>query len=413
MFDLDKWQEIFATIRQNKLRTFLTALGVFWGVFMLVFLMGSGQGLQNGVTSQFGLKTKNALFVWSNRTSLPYKGLPPGRYNQLTSDDVIAIRSEIDHIQYMAPRMWVPSGEITHGDNSAAFDVRGELPDLFHIEAMEMYKGRFINPKDESDRRKVCVIGHRVREVLFEPEEEVIGNSLEIRGTQYKIVGIFKSLQSGEDASEEEQTIYIPLSTAQQITNRHNEINWFVCTVEDDYDAAIVDVQVKELLKKRHRIHPDDPQGIRSDNVAEEFAEVMGLFFGIKFIVWVVGIGSLMAGVIGVGNIMLIIVKERTKEIGIRKAMGATPFSIISMILTESVFITTLAGYFGLIAGMGVILLMNLAVGEGGDFFANPEIDISVGLIAILVLVVSGALTGLIPAMQAANVNPVVALKDE
>lgn len=413
MFDLDKWQEIFATIRKNKLRTLLTALGVFWGVFMLVFLMGAGQGLQNGVMTQFGFKIKNSLFVWTNRTTLPYKGLPPGRYNQLTSDDVKAIREEIKEINYIAPRMWVPSGEITRRNNSAAFDVRGELEDIYHIMAMEMWKGRFLNALDEKERRKVAVIGHRVKEILFEKEESAIGGFINIRGTQYKVIGIFKSLENGEDAIDEEQTIYIPLSTAQQVTNRHNEVNWFVCAVKDEYDAAAVDVKVKNLLKKRHRIHPDDPQGVGSDNVAEEFAEVMGLFTGIKIIVWIVGIGSLMAGVIGVGNIMLIIVKERTKEIGIRKAMGATPFSIVSMILTESVFITTLAGYFGLIFGMGIILLMNVAAGEGGDFFANPEIDISVGLGAVVILVVSGAITGLIPAMQAANVNPVVALKDE
>ena len=413
MFDLDKWQEIFGTIRKNKLRTFLTALGVFWGVFMLIFLMGSGKGLENGVKTQFGIKIKNSLFVWTQRTTLPFKGMPPGRFNQLTSDDVTAIRDEIKEIRYIAPRMWVPSGEISRGDNSAAFDVRGELKDVYHIQAMEMWKGRFLNDLDEKEKRKIAVIGHRVKEVLFEEDEEVIGNYIRIRGTQYKIVGIFKSLQKGEDATDEEQTIYIPLSTAQQITNRHNEINWFVCAVKDEYNAAVVDVKVKNLLKKRHRIHPDDPQGVRSNNVAEEFAEVMGLFTGISIIVWIVGIGSLMAGVIGVGNIMLIIVKERTKEIGIRKAMGATPRSIVSMILLESVFITTLAGYFGLIAGMGIILLMNVAIGEGGEFFANPEIDISVGLGALVILVISGAITGLIPAMQAANVNPVVALKDE
>ncbi len=413
MFDFDKWQEIFGTIRKNKLRTILTALGVFWGVFMLVFLMGAGKGLENGVMTQFGIRIKNSLFVWTNRTSLPYKGLPPGRFNQLTSDDVKAIREEIKEISYIAPRMWVPSGEITHGNNSAAFDVRGELEDIYHIMAMEMWKGRFLNQFDEENRRKVAVIGDRVREVLFEKDEEVIGNSINIRGTQYKVIGIFKSLQKGEDASEEEQTIFIPLSTAQQVTNRHNEINWFVCAVKDEYNAAVIDEKVKRLLKKRHRIHPDDPQGVGSDNIAEEFAEVMGLFTGISLIVWIVGIGSLMAGVIGVGNIMLIIVKERTKEIGIRKALGATPYSIISMILTESVFITTLAGYFGLIAGMGIILLMNAAIGEGGEFFANPEIDVSVGLGAIIILVISGAVTGLIPAIQASNVNPVIALKDE
>jgi putative ABC transport system permease protein len=413
MFDYDKWQEIFGTIRKNKLRTFLTALGVFWGVFMLVFLMGMGKGLENGVTGQFSMKIKNSLFVWTQRTTIPYKGMPPGRYNQLTTDDVIAIRNEIKEVNYIAPRVFVPSGEITHGNNSAAFDIRGELEDVYHIMSMEMAEGRFLNELDEQNRRKIAVIGERIKEVLFEPEEEAIGNFIKIRGTQYKVVGVFKSLAKGEDASEEEQTIYIPLSTAQQITNRHNEINWFVCTVKDEYDAAVIDIKVKDLLKKRHRIHPDDPQGVRSNNVAEEFGEVMGLFTGISIIVWIVGIGSLMAGVIGVGNIMLIIVKERTKEIGIRKALGATPFSIISMILMESVFITTLAGYFGLLLGMGIIVSLNVLIGEGGDFFANPEIDISVGIGALIILVISGAITGLIPAMQAANVNPVEALKDE
>ncbi|MFT5765949.1 MAG: putative ABC transport system permease protein [Saprospiraceae bacterium] len=413
MFDYDKWQEIFGTIRKNKLRTFLTALGVFWGVFMLVFLMGMGKGLENGVTGQFSMKIKNSLFVWTQRTTIPYKGMPPGRYNQLTTDDVIAIRNEIKEVNYIAPRVFVPSGEITHGNNSAAFDIRGELEDVYHIMSMEMAEGRFLNELDEQNRRKIAVIGERIKEVLFEPEEEAIGNFIKIRGTQYKVVGVFKSLAKGEDASEEEQTIYIPLSTAQQITNRHNEINWFVCTVKDEYDAAVIDIKVKDLLKKRHRIHPDDPQGVRSNNVAEEFGEVMGLFTGISIIVWIVGIGSLMAGVIGVGNIMLIIVKERTKEIGIRKALGATPFSIISMILMESVFITTLAGYFGLLLGMGIIVSINVLIGEGGDFFANPEIDISVGIGALIILVISGAITGLIPAMQAANVNPVEALKDE
>lgn len=413
MFDLDKWQEIFGTIRKNKLRTFLTALGVFWGVFMLVFLMGSGKGLENGVMTQFGLKITNALFVWTQPTAKPYKGLPPGRRVQLNINDVRAISNEVEGVEYMAPRMWVSSGEIVHGDNKAAFDVRGEEPDIYHIEAMEIAEGRFLNKLDLRERRKVAVIGNRVKEVLFEDDEVAIGNYLRIRGTDYLVIGIFESLQNGEDAADEEQTIYIPLTTAQQITNRHNEISWFVCTVDKAYSTAAVESEVKALIRKRHKIHPEDQQGVRSDNIEEEFKEVQGLFTGIRVIVWIVGIGSLLAGVIGVGNIMLIIVKERTKEIGIRKALGATPGSIVSMILLESVFITTIAGYFGLLVSSGIIILMNVAVGEGGEFFANPEIDMGVGLGALGILVVSGALTGLIPALQAVNVNPVVALKDE
>ncbi len=415
MFDFDKWQEIFDTIKKHKLRTFLTALGVFWGIFMLVFLMGSGKGLENGVMGQFGTHATNALYVWTQRTTMPYKGLPAGRYNQLTIDDIQAIEDNFPQVEYIAPRMFVPSGEIVHGNNSAAFDVRGERPDLQHIEAMYIDEGRFINEFDLKDRRKIAVIGNRVREVLFEGEKDqnAIGKYLRINGTDYLVVGIFKSSRKGEDGVDDEQTIYIPLTTAQQVTNRHNEINWFVCTINKNFRVDPIDEGIKSLLRKRHRIHPDDRQGVRSDNIEEEFREINGLFFGIRLIVWIVGIGSLLAGVIGVGNIMLIIVKERTKEIGIRKAMGATPSSIVSMILLESVFITTMAGYFGLLVSTGLILLMNTAVGEGSDFFANPEVDMAVGLGALVILVISGALTGLIPALQASRVNPVIALKDE
>ncbi len=415
MFDFDKWQEIFSTIQKHKLRTFLTALGVFWGIFMLVFLMGSGKGLENGVMGQFGTHATNALYVWTQRTTMPYKGLPPGRYNQLTTDDIQAIKDNFSQVEYIAPRLFVPAGEIVRGKNSAAFDVRGERPDLLHIEAMIIADGRFINDFDLKKRRKVAVIGNRVREVLFEGEEDqnAIGDYITINGIDYLIVGIFKSSRKGEDAIDDEQTIYIPLTTAQQISNRHNEINWFVCTIDENFRIGAIDEGIKSLLKKRHKIHPDDQQGVRSDNIEEEFREINGLFFGIRLIVWIVGIGSLLAGVIGVGNIMLIIVKERTREIGIRKALGATPGSIVSMILLESVFITTMAGYLGLMVSTGLILLMNVIVGEGGQFFANPEVDMTVGLGALVILVFSGALTGLIPALQAARVNPVDALKDE
>ena len=415
MFDFDKWQEIFNTIKKHKLRTFLTALGVFWGIFMLVFLMGSGKGLENGVVGQFGSHATNALYVWTQRTTMPYKGLPPGRRNQLTIDDIQAIEDNFSQIEYIAPRLFVSAGEIVHGKNSAAFDVRGERPDLLHIEAMVMHKGRFINEFDLKKRRKIAVIGNRVREVLFEGEknQNAIGDYITINGTDYLVVGIFKSSRKGENGVDDEQTIYIPLTTAQQISNRHNEINWFVCTIDKNYRIGPIDEGIKSLLKKRHKIHPDDQQGVRSDNIEEEFREINGLFFGIRLIVWIVGIGSLLAGVIGVGNIMLIIVKERTKEIGIRKALGATPGSIVSMILLESVFITTMSGYLGLMVSTGLILLMNMAVGEGTEFFANPEVDMTVGLGALIILIISGALAGLIPALQAARVNPVNALKDE
>ena len=414
MFDRDKWQEIFDTIRKHKTRTFLTALGVFWGIFMLVFLMGSGKGLENGVMGSFGDRASNCLYVWTQRTSMPYAGLQPGRYPRLTENDIAAIDQHFGNdIEYIAPRMWVTSGEIVRNENSGAFDVRGETPDLIHLEPFDVVKGRFINQLDLVQRRKVIIIGERVEEVLFDDDEEAIGDYLTINGAEYLIVGVFGSNALGGGDDDDVQSIFMPLTTAQQVTNQPGRIGWFVCSMYSDVDVTVVQEPLLALLRERHKVHPEDKQGIRSFNLAQEYREIMGLFTGISLITWVVGIGSLLAGIIGVGNIMLIVVKERTKEIGIRKAMGATPGSIVGLILLESVFITTVAGYFGLLLSTSIIVLMNKAVGEGGEFFANPQVDITVGLGALLILIIAGALTGLMPALQAARVNPVVALKDE
>ncbi len=414
MFDYDKWQEIFDSIRKHKTRAVLTALGVFWGIFMLVFLMGSGKGMENGVMTNFGNRATNALYVWTQNTTKPYAGFQAGRRIYLTEDDIQAILSNFgDKIQYMAPRIYITTGEISRNNKSGSFSVRGEAPDFIHIEPFKITSGRFINELDLRDRRKVIVIGGYVRDLLFTEDEQVIGNYLNVAGIEYKIVGVCESDRGGQNRSDDEQTIFMPLTTAQQVANMVGRIGWFVCAMKPDVKVSEVQDPLKALLRTRHKIDPEDDQGIRSFNLEEEYAEVQGLFFGIKLIIWVVGIGSLLAGVIGVGNIMLIIVKERTKEIGIRKSMGATPGSIVSMILLESVFITTFAGYLGLLSSTGLILLLNKLVGEGGEFFANPEIDFNVGITALLILVISGALTGLVPALQAAKVNPVIALKDE
>ncbi len=415
MFDYDKWQEIFNTIKQNKLRTFLTAFGVFWGILMLLILMGAGTGLQNGVFALFGSHARNALYVWSQRTTMPYMGLPVGRVSRFTNDDIQAIKDELpNEIEYMSPRLFVPAGEIIHGDKNGGFDVRGDTPDLLNIDALRLVEGRYLNQRDLDERRKVAVIGKKVRTQLYEEDEEVIGSYLRIKGTEYLVIGVINSDRNDEDdADEDEKTIIIPLSTAQQITNRPNRIGWFVCTIDKKYSVAEAEDKILALLKKRHKVHPDDPRALGSDNIEQEVAEIMTLFKGIKFIVWFVGIGSLLFGIIGVGNIMLIIVKDRTKEIGIRKAMGATPRSIISLILLESVFITTIAGYLGLVQGIAIVYAMKLAAGSDTNMFQNPEINLGVGIGATLILIIAGALTGLVPAIQAANINPVDALKDE
>ena len=415
MFDIDKWQEIFLTIRKHKLRTFLTALGVFWGIFMLVLLRGAGKGLENGIMGMFGSIAKNSMFVGTNKTSKPYKGLLPGRYLQLKMSDMEAIENNFgSQVQYLSPQMWMPSGEVRRGEKKGAYDMKGESPDYFKINPMLMLEGRFINKFDMKEKRKVVVIGKRVQEVLFEKDEKAVGKYIKFQGNDYRVIGVFKSERRGENSAEDEEQLFLPLTTVQKMRNRPNQVSMFSCSMMPNVSATSLEPKILALLRERHRVSPDDDQAFWSNNLEEEFGEVMGLFKGIAFIVWFVGIGSLMAGVIGVGNIMLILVKERTKEIGIRKALGATPSSIVSMVLMESIFITTIAGYLGLIFSTGLIILMAQAVGDGGDgYYANPEVDLHVGVISLIILVIAGALTGLIPAMQAANINPVQALKDE
>jgi len=417
MFDYDKWQEIFNTISKNKLRTFLTALGVFWGIFMLVVLMGAGTGFQNGVLAMFGGHAKNSMYVWTNPTTMPYDGLQSGRYNPITNEDIKAIENDLEDIlEYMSPRLYVPSGEVSYLDKKRAYDVRGDTPHLLKIDAFNLKEGRFLNQKDMVDKRKTVVIGKAVSEHFFgkgEDRVEPIGQFIKIQGIDYLVVGIVASDRRGQQAAEDDKSIFMPLTTAQQITNQQDRIGWFVCTINKEYPVLVAENRIKTLLKKRHRVHPEDPRGVGTENVQEQLKEMMNLFNGISFLVWFVGIGSLLFGVIGVGNIMLIIVKDRTKEIGIRKALGATPRSIVSMILLESVFITTLAGYLGLVVSIGVVYLMKLAAGTDVQFFTNPQINMQVSIGALVALVIAGALTGLVPALQAANVNPVIALKDE
>jgi putative ABC transport system permease protein len=418
MFDRDKWQEIWFSIRKHKLRTFLTALGVWWGIFMLIFLMGAGKGLDNGINRLFGSVAKNSVYFYSWKTSKPYDGYKAGRYIQLDMDDIEALNNSMGHkIEYLAPRLNVWSPKIAKNGMNYDLEVRGGIPDVANIDAIEQYSGRFLNELDIKDRRKIAVIGKHSAEMMFEdmPLDSVVGQYLNIRGSEFIIVGVFKStIREMNQAKEEEESIYIPLTTAQQLINMRSGIHSIACTIDPAYDIYKAEDEVLAILKQRHHVDPEDERGIDSSNLAQEFAEIQGLLTGINLLTWIVGIGSLMAGVIGVGNIMLIVVKERTREIGVRKALGATPREIISMVILESVSITTVAGYFGLLSGTGIIALFNFALGDSGlEFYANPQVTPGVVLGSLVILIIAGFLSGLVPARQAAQVDPVVALKDE
>ncbi len=416
MFDRDTWQEIFATMKKHKLRTALTALGVFWGIFMLIFVLGMGKGLENGVYRNFGDRAKNVMYVWTTRTSLPYDGFQPGRNPRLKMEDIQAIKDNIPEVGYIAPRLSIGQIVAAAGDKSERYEIRGELGDMIRIEALKVYEGRYINDRDVEDCRKIAIIGTRVRDVLFGKDVECVGKPIRLRGVEFTIAGVFGPTQIKPWTEDDQEAIVIPLPTMHRSFAAGGDVDFFVCASAPNVLVSEVEPKVKSLLRKRHHIAPDDPQGIGGFNLEEEFQQIVNLFTGIKSFLWFVGIGTLLAGIVGVSNIMLIIVKERTREIGLRKALGATPRSIISMILTESVFITGLSGYLGLLAGTFVVGGFNyimIANNIESQNFYNPQVNLTIGLGAMILLVIAGAVAGLIPAMNAARVNPVQALKDE
>jgi len=415
MFDKDKWQEIFGTIRKNKLRTLLTALGVFWGVFMLIFLLGMGSGLESGVFKNFGSQMRNKMYVWGESTNQPYKGFPAGRRIRITLDDLDAIKREIPEVNMLGPRRRMNNSFVSYQDKSNNYDIRGEYPSMVKIEPLFVKEGRYINEQDLKLRRKVAVLGYNTSELFF-GEESPIGKYVMIKGIAFKVVGVFGPIELKPWRMSDTESIVIPLNTMCHAFGLEEIIDYMAISSDQNTRVSVAEDKVVALLKNRHQIHPDDPNGIGHENVEEEIDQVVNLFIGIKSFLWFVGIGTLLAGIVGVSNIMLIIVKERTKEIGIRKALGATPGSIVSMILTESVFITALAGYLGLLLGtliIGGISYAMLTFEIETDNFYNPQVNLAAGVGALIMLVIAGTIAGLIPAMQAAKINPVEALKDE
>lgn len=406
MIDWDKWEEIFNSIRRHKLRTALTALGVFWGIFMLVLLLGAGRGLQNGVEHEFRDDAINSIWLRRGTTSLPYRGLPKGRRIQFANDDFTFLEDNFAGIEHLTGRFYLSGDQtVSYGHKQLSFSTRGVHPGHQYVENIIVHTGRHINKKDIIERRKIIVIGDTVKRDLF-GDEAAIGQVVSIGGIAYAVVGVYYD-SGGED---ENRIIYLPLTTAQQLYAGTREIHQLMFTVGDLSVAESVrlEEEVRSAFATRLQFDPADRRALHTYNAAEEYQQFVSLFAAIRAFVWFVGIGSILAGVIGVSNIMLIIVKDRTREIGIRKALGATPASIVTMILQESIFITAIAGYLGMMAGVGLIWLMSSLEVE---YFRNPTVDLGVALSATAVLVLSGALAGLMPALQAARIHPVIAMK--
>ena len=414
MFDFDKWQEILATIRKNKLRTFLTMFGVFWGIFMLLVLLGSGKGLESGVKKGFAGWATNSFFVWGGKTTLPYAGYQEGRNLRLSTDDLAVLEDKSQHVSVVVPRNQLGGFTVSRKDKAGGFTISGEYPAYTHVKEVPIIRGRWLNPLDIEKKRKVTVIGEQVVSELFEKNEDPLGEYVKLNGVNFQVIGVTKSSSTGNNADRENRAVYTPFSTFQLVFNLGHRVFSFAFLTKPDVVASVAEKEVKQILARQHSVHPEDRAAIQGFNLEEEFAKIQGLFTGINAFMWVVGIGTLLAGVIGVSNIMLIVVKERTQEIGVRKAIGATPLSIVSLIMQESITLTLAAGYLGLLVGISLLELIGYVMASGNmeaGMFGRPEIDTSVALGALLILVVGGALAGWLPSQKAASINPIEAIR--
>ncbi|NND61722.1 MAG: ABC transporter permease [Flavobacteriaceae bacterium] len=419
MFSKDRWSEILEALSSNWFRTVLTAFGVIWGIFILVILLAAGKGLENGVKADFGNIATNTMFMWSQTISKPYKGLPKGRRFRYRIGDVQAIKDNVPNMRFVSPRNQLGgfggSNNVVRGLNTGAFNVYGDYPEIIQQQPMDITSGRFINYGDINEKRKVAVIGEGVKTSMYDRGEDPIGTYLKINGVNFIVVGTYKKKSQGGDSEEDQKEIYVPFTSFSQAFNQGDKVGWMAITAEDGSSITQLKTQIFDVIKQRHSIHPEDDRAIGNFDLYEQYSRIEGLFFALKLIAYFVGSLVLISGIIGISNIMLIVVKERTKEIGIRRALGATPWSIRGQVLLESIFLTIISGMVGISFGAFIIYIINLVLDANGpvDMFANPSVDIKVVLIALTILVISGLLAGLIPAQNAIKVKPVDALRTE
>lgn len=414
-FDADRWQEIWMTITSNKSRSFLTAFGVFWGILMLVLMVGAGKALETGIMSQMEGFATNSVFFMAERTTEPYKGFRKGRVWNMTNSDLPIIRQRVEELQYISPVLFGGgSGDenVVRGEKSGSYLVKGCYPEYDLIEKSKMLYGRYVNDIDIAEKRKVCIIGERVYEVLFHGEDPV-GKAIRVNGIYFQVIGVARSTSGASIGGDTSETVVLPFTTMQQAFNQGNIIHFLAATAKPGVAVKIVQDKITVILKQQHQISPDDKSAVFSMNIEEQFKMFNYLGIGIAALIWIVGLGTLLAGAIGVSNIMLVTVRERTKEIGIRRALGATPNNIIGQILSESIVLTVLAGIGGIMLGVGLLSAVGVALSQGDQFFKDPQISFSMAVGSLVILIIIGILAGLFPAQRAMMIKPVEAIAEE
>ena len=418
IFDRDRWIEIWVTITRNKTRSLLTCFGVFWGILMLVILLGAGAGLKNAVLGETEGVATNSVFFFSDRTSIPYKGFNKGRSWNIRNRDIEAIRRDVEGVDQVAPMIFGASGDknVVFGVNSGTYQVKGVTPAYFQIEVQNLLYGRLLNEIDERERRKVCTIGESVNDALFHGNDPC-GKYIRVNGLYYQVVGVTKSRsQAVNIGGRSDESVYIPFSTLQQSMHLGDIVYFFGVSIFPTEDIGAIITHIKQILFAQNEIAPDDPQAVAVINIAEMFQTFNLLFTGIDVLIWIVGMGTLLAGIIGVSNIMMVTVKERTKEIGVRRALGAKPFDIISQVMSESLLLTAMAGLLGLSAGVFLLDFINrllLAMPSDEIIIKDPSVNIQIAVVATVILLVCGLLAGLIPAWRAMQIKAINALRDE
>ncbi|MFV0540316.1 MAG: ABC transporter permease [Aestuariibaculum sp.] len=410
LFDRDTWQEVFDSFNKNKLRSVLTMIGVWWGILLLIGLLGSARGLENSFNRLFGDFATNSVFMWGQNTSKPFVGFQEGREVKLFLSDTRKVEENVEGVEFVLPRNQ-RTVMATNDFLTGSFRMAGDYPLLNQLQKKKLIHGRFINQGDIDDNRKIAVISEDAYKQLFEKDEEAIGEYIVIDDISYKIVGIF---EVGNVNMGPSQDIHIPFTTFQQVYNQGDRIGWIMITGKPDYNIKQIEEDAELLLKNLNNIHPKDNRAFGSFNLGKEFKKFTGFLTGMQFLTWFVGIATLIAGVFAIGNILLITVKERTKEIGVRRALGATPFEIKRQIVVEAVFLTMVAGIGGIITGGWILILLNNTVGQGDEAaLVNPSVSIAVVFVSLIILVVLGTVIGLIPAFKATSVKPIEALREE
>jgi len=410
LFDRDTWQEVYDSMSKNKLRTGITMVGVWWGILLLIALLGAARGMENSFNRAFGDFATNSVFVWGQSTSKPFKGFQEGRRVSLKLSHAKKIEDNVEGIEFVVPRNR-NQALVVRNFLSGSYSVNGDFPLLDKVQKKKLLKGRFINQNDIDANKKVAVISEDIYKQLFEKDELAIGQYIQMNSINFTIIGVSQTENANMGPSSD---IHIPFTTFQQIYNQGDTIGWLMITGKPEYSIKQIEEDAKLLLRNLNKIHPEDKRAFGSFNLGKEFAKIKGFLTGMQFLTWFVGISTLIAGVFAIGNILLITVKERTKEIGVRRALGATPFEIKRQIVVEAVFLTLIAGLLGIISGGWILIAIDQAWGQGDDAtLVNASVSITVVFIALLILVVLGTLIGLIPAFKATSIKPIEALREE